>query len=70
MNTPRTCIACHAERLGEPVTAGDCLGFAACETCTKLSKPSEMDAVKAWSKWLSELHKRIGRKQKKQPGEM
>jgi len=32
----RTCITCHAQRLGEPVTAEDCLGFVACETCTKL----------------------------------
>lgn len=34
--TPQVCIDCHAERLGKPVTANDCLGFVACETCTKL----------------------------------
>ena len=35
-NVPRVCLTCHAERLGYPVTPSDCLGFAACETCTKL----------------------------------
>lgn len=34
-DVPKVCIACHAEKLGIPVTAEDCLGFAACETCTK-----------------------------------
>jgi len=48
MNIPRTCIICHAEKLGEPVTAKDCLGFVACETCTKV----------AWSEWLKALHER------------
>jgi len=47
MKVPRVCITCHAERLGEPVTAKDCLGFAACETCTKpLDEPF----------WLERLH--------------
>ena len=57
MTLPRTCIACHAEKLGEPVTAKDCLGFVACETCTKI----------AWSDWLMELHKMESRQ--KQPTE-
>ena len=48
MNIPRTCIICHAEKLGEPVTEKDCLGFVACETCTKA----------AWSEWLKALHER------------
>ena len=50
---PRTCVACHAERLGKPVTASDCLGFAACETCTKVRD--------AWSEWLLALHEREGK---------
>ena len=63
---PRTCITCHAERLGDPVTAKDCLGFAACETCTKpLTEHATDDST--W--WLTELHKRDERKKKKQPGE-
>jgi hypothetical protein len=33
---PRVCLACHAEMLGIPVTPRDCLGFAKCETCTKV----------------------------------
>jgi hypothetical protein len=32
----RVCLACHAEVLGVPVTPRDCLGFAKCETCTKV----------------------------------
>jgi hypothetical protein len=32
----RVCLACHVEKLGIPVTPKDCLGFAACETCTKV----------------------------------
>jgi len=38
-SVPRICIACHAKKLGEPVTARDCLGFASCETCTQLTEP-------------------------------
>jgi len=38
---PRVCLACHAERLGYPVTPKDCLGFAACETCTKVPIPED-----------------------------
>ena len=38
---PRICIACHAEKLGMPVTPSDCLGFAECETCTKLPIPDD-----------------------------
>lgn len=33
---PQVCIACHEERLGMTVTESDCLGFAACEMCTKI----------------------------------
>jgi hypothetical protein len=40
---PRVCIACHAEKLGMPVTPRDCLGFAECETCTKVPMPEESD---------------------------
>ena len=33
---PRICIICHAQKLEEPVTANDCLGFSECESCTKI----------------------------------
>jgi hypothetical protein len=60
MTVPRTCISCHVERLGMPVTAKDCLGFVACETCTKLGPPiDQKEAARAWSEWLTELHERI-----------
>jgi hypothetical protein len=54
---PRICIVCHAKRLREPVTAADCLGFAACETCVLLD--DQVAAAKAWSVWLKELHERL-----------
>ena len=67
-HTPsRTCITCHAEKLGEPVTAQDCLGFAECETCTKIPVNQE-EAAKAWSEWLTEMLERENEltKQKKE----
>jgi RecA/RadA recombinase len=41
---PRVCITCHVQKLGIPVTAADCLGFAACETCTKLDNGNDTQA--------------------------
>jgi hypothetical protein len=34
-SVPRICIACHAKKLNEPVTAKDCLGFVEREYCEK-----------------------------------
>lgn len=39
-------IDCHADRLGIPVTADDCLGFAACETCTKIPENDEKKGLR------------------------
>ena len=54
-NVPRMCLVCHAKKLGEPVTAKDCLGFTECETCTKLTVNQD-EAVRAWSNYLTEMH--------------
>jgi len=60
-------MACHAERLNQPVTPHDCLGFTACETCTKLGDPpgwspdKQQEAAAAWSEWLTQLHNNINR---------
>jgi len=60
----RTCLTCHAKKLGEPVTARDCLGFAECETCTKLNNNvvNQEEAAKAWSEWLTDMHERETKK--------
>jgi len=60
---PRTCVACHAEKLGESVTPQDCLGFAECETCTKIPAVNQEEAARAWSQWLTEMHERINRRE-------
>jgi hypothetical protein len=41
-NVPRVCIACHAKRFGKFIHPADCLGFAACEDCTKVENGKEV----------------------------